>query len=364
MELGGSIAVPNVQQLASESKDDHVPIRYIRPELDLDQVSIDGSRHIPVIDMSKLAATAAAAAAEESAKLHSACKEWGFFQVLVHFSEYKQVINHGVTEELMQRMKLDVQEFFNLPLQEKMSCAQMPNNIEGYGQAFVLSEEQKLDWGDMLFIIAQPVSGRNMKFWPKIPSSFRSSLDQYSSDLEKLSSTLLNYMAKNLGVEPEKLLSSFRDGVQGVRKNYYPPCKESNKVIGISPHSDGGRLTLLTQVNDDVQGLQIKRDGKWVPIVPIPSAFVVNVGDTIEIISNGEYKSIEHIAMVNPNKERLSIAAFHEPNIKAMIEPFSELINEKKQAKYQSLSRVEFLKLVGSSKLDGKRFLSRLMINN
>ncbi|CAN1257907.1 2-oxoglutarate-dependent dioxygenase 11 [Linum perenne] len=354
MELGGSIAVPNVQQLASESKDDHVPIRYIRPELDLDQVSIDGSRHIPVIDMSKLAATAAAAAAEESAKLHSACKEWGFFQV----------INHGVTEELMQRMKLDVQEFFNLPLQEKMSCAQMPNNIEGYGQAFVLSEEQKLDWGDMLFIIAQPVSGRNMKFWPKIPSSFRSSLDQYSSDLEKLSSTLLNYMAKNLGVEPEKLLSSFRDGVQGVRKNYYPPCKESNKVIGISPHSDGGRLTLLTQVNDDVQGLQIKRDGKWVPIVPIPSAFVVNVGDTIEIISNGEYKSIEHIAMVNPNKERLSIAAFHEPNIKAMIEPFSELINEKKQAKYQSLSRVEFLKLVGSSKLDGKRFLSRLMINN
>ncbi|CAN1257908.1 2-oxoglutarate-dependent dioxygenase 11 [Linum perenne] len=328
MELGGSIAVPNVQQLASESKDDHVPIRYIRPELDLDQVSIDGSRHIPVIDMSKLAATAAAAAAEESAKLHSACKEWGFFQV----------INHGVTEELMQRMKLDVQEFFNLPLQEKMSCAQMPNNIEGYGQAFVLSEEQKLDWGDMLFIIAQPVSGRNMKFWPKIPSSFRSSLDQYSSDLEKLSSTLLNYMAKNLGVEPEKLLSSFRDGVQGVRKNYYPPCKESNKVIGISPHSDGGRLTLLTQVNDDVQGLQI--------------------------ISNGEYKSIEHIAMVNPNKERLSIAAFHEPNIKAMIEPFSELINEKKQAKYQSLSRVEFLKLVGSSKLDGKRFLSRLMINN
>ncbi|CAN1257909.1 2-oxoglutarate-dependent dioxygenase 11 [Linum perenne] len=307
MELGGSIAVPNVQQLASESKDDHVPIRYIRPELDLDQVSIDGSRHIPVIDMSKLAATAAAAAAEESAKLHSACKEWGFFQV----------INHGVTEELMQRMKLDVQEFFNLPLQEKMSCAQMPNNIEGYGQAFVLSEEQKLDWGDMLFIIAQPVSGRNMKFWPKIPSSFRSSLDQYSSDLEKLSSTLLNYMAKNLGVEPEKLLSSFRDGVQGVRKNYYPPCKESNKVIAI-----------------------------W------------------QIISNGEYKSIEHIAMVNPNKERLSIAAFHEPNIKAMIEPFSELINEKKQAKYQSLSRVEFLKLVGSSKLDGKRFLSRLMINN
>ncbi|CAN1746398.1 2-oxoglutarate-dependent dioxygenase 11 [Linum perenne] len=351
-ELGGSIAVPNVQQLASESKDDdHVPIRYIRPELELDQVSIDGSRHIPVIDMIKLAA----ASDEELAKLHSACKDWGFFQV----------INHGVTEEVIQRMKLDLQEFFNQPLQEKMLYAQMPNNMEGYGQGFVVSEEQKLDWGDMLFIHSLPVNARNMRHWPRVPSSFRTSLEQYSSDLEKLVLTLLNYMAINLELEPEKLLSLFNDGTQVVRMNYYPPCKESNKVMGITPHSDPGGLTLLTQVNDDVQGLQIRKDGKWVPVVPIPGAFIVNIGDMIEIMSNGEYKSIEHRAVVNPNKERMSIALFHNPNMDVMIGPLPELTNEKKkQAKYQSLSRVEFLRLVGSSKLDGKGFLSRLMIDN
>ncbi|CAN1746403.1 S-norcoclaurine synthase 1 [Linum perenne] len=352
-QLGGSIAVPSVQQLASESKDGHVPIKYIRPELELDQVSTDGSHHIPVIDMTKLAGSDDAAA-EESAKLHSACKDWGFFQV----------INHSVTEEVMRRMKFDVEEFFKLPLQEKMSCAQLPNTIapQGYGPSLVSSNEHKLSWGDILFIYTKPASERDMRYWPRVPSSFRDSLEQYSSDLEKLVLTLLNYMAINLELEPDKLLSLFNDGTQAVGINYYPPCKESNKVMGCTAHSDAVALTLLTQVNDDVQGLQIRKDGEWVPIAPIPGAFIVNVGDIIEIMSNGEYKSIEHRATVNPDKERMSIATFHSPNMKAMIEPIPELINEKKQAKYQSRSREEYMKLVLSSKLNGKGLISQLKI--
>ncbi|CAN1266611.1 S-norcoclaurine synthase 1 [Linum perenne] len=376
-QLGGSIAVPNVQQLASESKDGQVPIRYIRPELELDQVSTDGSHQIPVINMAKLAGSGDAAAAEESAMLHSACKDWGFFQFffffvicncnkvdLIEIQRYKQVINHSVTEEVMQRMKFDVEEFFKLPLQEKMSCAQLPNTIglQGYGPSLVSSDEHKLSWGDMLFISTKPVSERDMRYWPRVPSSFRDSLDQYSSDLEKLVFTLLNYMAINLGLEPEKLLTLFKDGLQAVGINYYPPCKESNKVMGCTAHSDAVGLTLLTQVNDDVHGLQIRKDGEWVPIVPIPGAFIVNVGDMIEIMSNGEYKSIEHRAMVNPDKERISIATFHSPNMKAMIGPILELINEKEQAKYQSVSREEYMKLVLSSKLNGKGLISQLKI--
>lgn len=85
----------------------------------------------------------------------------------------EQLINHGVGDEVIEKMKIDIQEFFELPLEEKMACAQLPNNIEGYGQAFVVSEDQKLDWGDMLFLLPQPVPIRNMRFWPTIPSSFR-----------------------------------------------------------------------------------------------------------------------------------------------------------------------------------------------
>ncbi|CAI0418409.1 unnamed protein product [Linum tenue] len=266
-EAGGSLPVPNVQQLASSSND--VPIRYIRPELELERVSSDDEYvQVPVIDMSKLHADG-----DELAKLHSACRDWGFFQV----------INHGVANTMMMKMNADIQEFFNQSLHEKMECAQLPNTIEGYGQAFVVSEEQKLDWGDMLFIIARPLDGRNMNIWPKVPSSFRATLDQYSTELEKLTSSLLSSMARNLGLEPGKLLSLFKEGMQGMRMNYYPPCKQATKVIGLAPHSDATGLTLLAQVNE-VQGLQIKRDGKWIPIDPIPGAFIVNVGDIIEVI--------------------------------------------------------------------------------
>lgn len=84
-----------------------------------------------------------------------------------------QLINHGVPEEVMENMKMETEEFFKLPLEEKMACAQLPDSIEGYGQAFVVSEEQKLDWGDMLFLLSKPNSIRKMRFWPTIPTSFR-----------------------------------------------------------------------------------------------------------------------------------------------------------------------------------------------
>ncbi|CAI0438251.1 unnamed protein product [Linum tenue] len=323
MELGGSLAVPNVQELAWSSKD--VPARYVRPELELDRVSKDESVRVPVIDMSKL--VGGCDDEDELAKLHSASRDWGFFQV----------INHGVPDKVILKMKADIQEFFSRPLQEKMECAQLPSDIQGYGQAFVVSVEQKLDWGDMLYILAQPQDVRNMRFWPRVPSSFRATLIQYSIELEKLKGILLSSMARNLGLEPEKLLTLFEEGVQGVRMNYYPP-------------------SLLTQVNE-VQGLQIKKDGKWIPVDPVPGAFIVNVGDVIEIMSNGEYKSIEHRVVVNPEKERLSIAAFHNSNRNAVIGPLPDILSkeQKKRApNYKSISYQEFLKLGQKATLEGK----------
>lgn len=78
-KLGGSLPVDNVQALASKNLKD-VPSRYIRPEVQFDEVSIDESLHIPVIDMSKLVADQPGQQ-DELDKLHLACKEWGFFLV-------------------------------------------------------------------------------------------------------------------------------------------------------------------------------------------------------------------------------------------------------------------------------------------
>lgn len=73
-------------------------------------------------------------------------------------------------------MKIEVQDFFNLPLEEKKKFWQYPGEIEGFGQAFVVSEEQKLDWGDLFFLVTQPIHLRKPHLFPKIPLPFRSPL--------------------------------------------------------------------------------------------------------------------------------------------------------------------------------------------
>ncbi|KAB2053931.1 hypothetical protein ES319_A12G220300v1 [Gossypium barbadense] len=298
--FAGSLPVDSVQALASKNLK-NIPSRYIRPEIEFEVVPIDESQQIPVIDMSKLDH------GDEQKKLHQACKDWGFFQL----------INHGIADELIAKMKIDTQEFFKLPMEEKMAYAQLPNEIEGYGQTLVRSADQKLDWNDMLCLFPLPVPLRNMRFWPTNPPSF----------------------------------SFFEDEAQVIRMNYYPPCAEESKVLGASPHSDAAGLTLLLQVNE-VEGLQIKKDEKWVPVKPIPGTLIVNMGDIIEIMSNGEYRSIEHRVVVNQEKERLSMVAFQNPKVGTEIGPLADLVKTKK-AQYKTMSLEEYLILRLSGKGPG-----------
>ncbi|KAK8598949.1 hypothetical protein V6N13_076892 [Hibiscus sabdariffa] len=341
--FAGSLPVENVQALASNNLK-NIPPRYIRPEVELDLVSVDESHQIPVIDMSKLDHH------DELKKLHLACKDWGFFQL----------INHGVADEVIEKMKIDTQDFFKLPLSEKTSCAQIPDEIEGYGQTLVVSKDQKLDWNDMLFLFPLPVPLRNMRFWPTNPPSFRDTLEKYSMELHKLVIQLVKRMAENLGTDPKMLSSFFEDVTQGIRMNYYPPCAEASKVLGASPHSDATALTLLLQVNE-VEGLQIKKNDKWMPVKPIPGALITNIGDMIEIMSNGEYKSIEHRAVVNQEKERLSIAAFHNPKKGTQIGPLPDLVKTNK-AVYKTMPLEEFLRLRLSRKVKGKLLLDQMKL--
>ena len=90
-------------------------------------------------------------------------------------------------------------------------------------------------------------------------------------------------MTKALGMKLEDMTMLFQEGMQSMRMNYYPPCPQPELVRGIRPHSDATGLTILRQVNE-VEGLQIKKAGAWVPVVPLPNAFIVNVGDILEVI--------------------------------------------------------------------------------
>jgi len=111
----------------------------------------------------------------------------------------------------------------------------------------------------------------------------RDTIDNYSLELYLLADVLLSFMAKNLGVNPEVITNMFKDGIQSMRINYYPPCPLADKALGFTPHSDGSLITLVLQINE-VQGLQIKKNGGWVPVKPLPGALVVNIGDILEVI--------------------------------------------------------------------------------
>lgn len=70
-------------------------------------------------------------------------------------------------------MKAVVADFFELPLVEKKVYAMAPNDFQGYGQGYVVSDEQKLDWNDLIFLITSPPKYKNMKHWPTALTGFR-----------------------------------------------------------------------------------------------------------------------------------------------------------------------------------------------
>ncbi|KAL6638300.1 hypothetical protein ACP70R_025872 [Stipagrostis hirtigluma subsp. patula] len=355
--LGGSLPVPNVQDLAARPGDLSPSVlgRYLRdtdaaPAV-VPAIGGDDDDSVPVVDFARLLDPEHAD--EEAARLRAACEDWGFFQV----------VNHGVPDKVVDDMKEDLKGFFHLPLAEKRALAQEPGGIEGYGQAFVVSEDQKLDWADMFFLSTQPPEYRELKFWPLQPPTFRDSMERYSVEVQRVATDLLRIMARNLGVEDAEKLTRIA-GSQSMRMNYYPPCPPAHdRVLGLSPHSDAVGLTLLLQVSP-VPGLQIRRKGGWVPVAPLPGALVANVGDVIEVLTNGRYKSIEHRAVVSASEERVSVAAFHVAKFGETYGPLEEIVGAAGEApRYRTVSVEDYMKLVLSSKLDGKNIMDAMKIN-
>lgn len=84
-----------------------------------------------------------------------------------------KLINHGVSPWLVEKVKSGVEGFFNLPVEEKNKFGQRDGEIEGLGQAFVVSEEQKLDWADMFYMVTLPTHMRKPHLFPKLPFTFR-----------------------------------------------------------------------------------------------------------------------------------------------------------------------------------------------
>lgn len=114
----------------------------------------------------------------------------------------------------------------------------------------------------------------------------REATAEYSREVASLCGRLMAAMSAGLGLGESRLAEAF-GGVAGVcvRVNYYPRCPQPELTLGLSSHSDPGGMTVLL-ADDRVRGLQVRhrRGGAWVTVDPVPGAFIVNVGDQIQVI--------------------------------------------------------------------------------
>ncbi|KAF7025929.1 hypothetical protein CFC21_038076 [Triticum aestivum] len=298
-----------------------IPDRYARPDEVRDGVVVgsDESYELPVVDMARLLNPEFSEA--EIAKLGSACRDWGFFQLT----------NHGVDEAVVEDMKDSTLQFFRLPLEKKKAVAIQANGFEGFGHHYNRASSEKLDWAESLILVTQPHEQRNNEFWPADPSTFRDALDKYSMEMSNLTSRLTVFMASDLGVEQETLMGTFQGKTQSVAFHYYPPCHHPDKV---------------------------RKNGRWYPLNPLPGAFVINVGDILQILTNGTYKSAEHRVLPDVEKGRATVVMFQNACVAGIVKPLPEL----GEATYKAIDHVEYVKGNFRALAEGTRFVDSLKI--
>ncbi|XP_009771147.1 jasmonate-induced oxygenase 4-like [Nicotiana sylvestris] len=318
-------------QALSESGIQEIPHRFIKRPADrpcfIETTHVKQPyNNIPLIDLENLKSTKESVRSETMKLISQACRDWGFFQV----------VNHGVSHDLMAKTRGVWREFFHLPLEEKQKFANSPTTYEGYGSRLGVEKGGKLDWSDYFFLHFLPEPLRDEKKWPNLPITCRKIVAEYGQEGVKLCERILKILSLNLGLNEDYLHHKFGgDSERGacLRVNFYPKCPQPDLTLGLSSHSDPGGMTLLLP-DIEVAGLQVRRGNNWLTVKPVPNAFIVNIGDQIQVLSNGTYKSVEHRVIVNSAKERVSLAFFYNPGGDKLIKPADELVTEDRPALY------------------------------
>ncbi|KAK1409361.1 hypothetical protein QVD17_35887 [Tagetes erecta] len=322
--------VIRVQSL-SETNTTLIPDQYIKPPPDRPTLisSNPSNINIPLIDLEQLNNREQNVREETLQQISDACREWGFFQV----------INHGLKDELVDGVREIWREFFHESMDVKQKYANSPKTYEGYGSRLGLQKGAILDWSDYYFLHYLPYSIKDHNKWPDTPPSLREIVEEYSKEIVRLGRELLEIFSINLGLRSDYLQNMFGGDDVGacLRVNFYPKCPQPDLTLGLSSHSDPGGLTFLLP-DENVNGLQVRRDQQWITVKPARHAIIVNIGDQLEVLSNAIYKSVEHRVIVNQSKERVSLAYFYNPKSDLLISPASELVTPERPSLYPSMT--------------------------
>ncbi|KAF8085646.1 hypothetical protein N665_0655s0009 [Sinapis alba] len=304
---------------------------------------------IPSIDLSLLLSSSGEGR-QELSKLHAALSKWGVVQVM----------NHGITEDFLDKIYKLTKQFFALPTEEKQKYARDIGNVQGYGSDMILSDDQILDWIDRLFLTTYPEDQQHLKFWPEVPTGFRETLHEYTMKQHAVIEQFFKAMAISLDLEENVFLEMHGENARmDTRFNMYPPCPRPDIVIGAKPHGDGSAFTLLLP-DKDVEGLQFLKDEKWYKAPIVPDTILINVGDLMEIMSNGMYKSPVHRVVTNSEKERISVATFCVPSPDKEIQPVEGLVSEARPRLFKTVKK--YVELYFDSYQQGLRPIEAALI--
>ncbi|WOL14549.1 gibberellin 2-beta-dioxygenase 1-like [Canna indica] len=297
---------------------------------------------IPAIDLS------APGAAEAVVK---ACEDFGFFKV----------VDHGVPMELMRRLEAEAVKFFAMPQADKEKSG--PANPFGYGSKRI-GPNGDIGWVEYLLfaVTSDPLSHTSMAFLEEpSASSLRSALSDYLRALKKLAVQVLELMAEGLKIEARDAFSKLvmdeqSDGI--FRLNHYPkfPLLErlNCSLTGFGEHTDPQIISILRSNNST--GLQIAlKDGSWVSVPSDQASFYINVGDSLQVLTNGRFRSVKHRVLANGIKSRVSMIYFLGAAAAEKIAPLAEVMGEGEQSKYKEFTWGEYKKAAYTTRLSDNR---------
>ena len=250
-----------------------------------------------------------------------ACRDCGFFYI----------VNHGVDEELQQRLDQFSQQFFAQDVETKMEIRMarggrawrgyfpvggeltsgQPDLKEGVYFGAELSEDHPM------VETGVPLHGANL-FPSNIPG-FRETVLEYIEAMTRLGHALMRGIAMSLGLDESYFAERYTGDPLALFRIFNYPANDSNEGWGVGEHTDYGLLTILKQ--DESGGLQVKSQSQWIEAYPIPGSFVCNIGDMLDRLTGGLYRSTPHRVRNLSGRDRLSFPFFFDPNFNAAVEP-------------------------------------------
>jgi isopenicillin N synthase-like dioxygenase len=267
-------------------------------------------QELPTLDLSRFSGPERA---QFLAELRRTAREIGFFYVT----------GHGVPEDLPGAVLDASRRFFALPEAEKLKVEMVHSpHFRGYNRPGWELTRGKPDWREQFDLAAErPALPRNGGLpawsrlqgpnqWPDALPDFRAAMLRWQDEATALSIRLTQAFAAALE-QPEDVFASIYDDLpnQRIKIIRYPGRDQDEDSQGVGAHKDSGFVTILLQ--DQARGLQVETPDGWIEAPPKPGTFVINIGELLEMASNGYLKATMHRVVSPPaGSERLSVAFF------------------------------------------------------